>query len=112
MSRLDPILSGVSGQYFVAAELSRHGYVSTVTLRNTRGIDVLAANTLGTKIVSIQVKTNQGSSREWMLSEKSDTTSADDLFYVFVNLNGKGMPTFHVVESATVAAFTAEGHKQ
>jgi len=29
--------SGVSGEYFVAAELSRVGYIASITLRKTRG---------------------------------------------------------------------------
>ena len=35
---LDRILVGVSGEYFVAAELSRRGFVASITLRNTRGL--------------------------------------------------------------------------
>ena len=34
-------LAGVAGEYFVAAELSRHGFIAFVTLRN-KGIDILA----------------------------------------------------------------------
>jgi len=34
--KLSTIQTGVSGEYFVAAELSRHGYVASLTLRNTR----------------------------------------------------------------------------
>jgi hypothetical protein len=41
---LSSILCGVAGEYFVAAELSRRGYVASVTLRNTCGIDILASN--------------------------------------------------------------------
>ncbi len=59
--RLVPTLVCVAGQYFVAAELSRRGIVATVTLRNTRGIDLLAANASGSRAVNIQVKTNQDS---------------------------------------------------
>ena len=42
-SRLSTGLSDVAGEYFVAAELSRRGYVASLTLRNTRGIDILAS---------------------------------------------------------------------
>lgn len=44
LSELPAILVGVSGEYFVAVELCRSGYVASITLRNTRGIDTLAAN--------------------------------------------------------------------
>ena len=41
---ISKILSGVAGEYFVAAEMSRRGYIASLTLKNTRGIDVLAAS--------------------------------------------------------------------
>jgi hypothetical protein len=62
--KLASTLCGVSGKYFVAAELSRRGYVASLTLRNTRGIDVLASNVDATKSVGILVKTNQANRRE------------------------------------------------
>lgn len=58
-SRLSTGLSGVAGEYLVAAELSRRGYIASITLRNTRGIDILASNADATRSVGIQVKTNQ-----------------------------------------------------
>ena len=42
--KLSAGLTGVSGEYFVAGELSRRGYVASITLRNTRGIDILVSN--------------------------------------------------------------------
>jgi len=33
-------LTGVAGEYFVAAELSRRGFIASITMRNTRGIDI------------------------------------------------------------------------
>ena len=40
------ILSGIAGEYFVAGELSRKGYIASITLRNTAGIDIIASNKL------------------------------------------------------------------
>ena len=36
--KVSSILTGVAGEYFAAAELSRRGYVASITLRNTKGI--------------------------------------------------------------------------
>jgi hypothetical protein len=47
MKTLTGILAGVSGEYFVAKKLSRRGYVASLTLRNTRGIDILASKARG-----------------------------------------------------------------
>jgi len=110
-ARLSTILSGVAGEYFVAAELSRRGYIASITLRNTRGVDILATNAGATRAVTIQVKTNQRSEKSWILSQKVETAFADNLFFVFVNLNGPtGVPTYHIVPSATVATYCRENH--
>lgn len=113
MGRLSKILSGVSGEYFVAAELSRRGYIASITLRNSRGIDLLCAAEGGDRAVRIQVKTNQSSRPEWMLSRKAESHADDDLFYVFVCLHGlEGSPTYHIVESAVVADYCRTSHAE
>ncbi len=109
--KLASTLCGVSGEYFVAAELSRRGYVASLTLRNTRGIDVLASNVDATQTVGIQVKTNQANRREWMLNRKAEADQAENLFYVFVRLNGTGQPAFHIVPRAIVAQFVRTDHR-
>ena len=102
--RLTTGLSGVAGEYFVAGELSRRGYIASITLRNTRGIDILAANSDATKSVGIQVKTNQGSAKQWILNQKVEQGMATNLFFVFVNLNnGQTAPSYHIVLSQFVA---------
>jgi hypothetical protein len=40
-TKLSKTLVGIAGEYFVAGELSRRGLIAAVTLRNTRGIDIL-----------------------------------------------------------------------
>jgi hypothetical protein len=114
--QLSPALCGVAGEYFVAAELTRRGYVASITLRNTRGIDILASNADATRAVGIQVKTKQGPGAEWLLSAKAEEAPgspvSDHLFYVFVNLNGIAAPTYHVVPREAVAAYARETHRQ
>ena len=110
---LPSILVGVSGEYFVAAELSRRGYIASITLRNTRGIDILAANADASRSVGIQVKTNRGKEKNWMLNEKAENAVSNTLFYVFVNLNGPDeRPAYHVVPSKVVADYVHESHRR
>jgi len=113
-SRLTTVLSGVAGEYFVAAELSRRGYVASITLRNTRGIDILASNEDATRVVGIQVKTRQSEGREWVLNKKAedlpDEDSTRNLFYIFVALNQFGPPSYYVVPQAVVAEFVRTSH--
>jgi hypothetical protein len=113
-SLLSTGLSGVAGEYFVAAELSRRGYIATVTLRNARGVDILAVRDDGSgrAPVQIQVKTNQGHAKSWVLSKKAEDLQADTLFYAFVSLNGlDGAPEYHIVRSADVARFCRDSHR-
>ena len=115
-SRLSTGLSGVAGEYLVAAELSRRGYVASITLRSTRGIDILVSNADATRSVGIQVKTNQHSSRSWVLTDKIERPVrgelAENLYFVFVCLNGLGAPSFHIASRKEVARFCREGHER
>lgn len=104
-------LSGVAGEYFVAAQLSRLGYVASINLKNTRGVDLLVMNEAAMDTIMVQVKTQQGSKREWMLTQKADTMKNEKLFYVFVNLNGiHGQPEYFIVPSKVVADYGLHDH--
>jgi hypothetical protein len=111
-SKISKGLSGVAGEYFVAGELSRRGYIASITLRNTRGVDVLVAGRDAARSAGIQVKTNQGSAKGWLLNKKAEAMEEKGLFYVFVNLNGSGAPTYHVVPSAVVAEYVRRTHSE
>ena len=69
---IPPLLAGVAGEYFVAAELSRRGYIASISLRNTRGIDILATNAAASRTVTIQCKTNQRGKKAWVLPHRSE----------------------------------------
>ncbi|MDD5312830.1 MAG: aspartate ammonia-lyase [Dehalococcoidia bacterium] len=100
----EKILTGVSGEYFVAAELSKRGYVASITLRNTRGIDILVSNSEASLTVGIQVKTNTGNRKSWILNKKAENYSEKNLFYVFVNLKSTNeRPDYYIVPSEDVA---------
>lgn len=112
-TKIPPVLTGVAGEYFVAAELSRRGYIASISLRNTRGIDILATNQDGSRSITIQCKTNQTTARKWLLNEKSEEFVSKDHFYVFVAL-GKptDRPRFHIVPSRVVAERIRKGHRK
>ena len=112
MKKLSNILSCVSGEHFVAAELSRRGYIASLTSKNTKGIDILASNSDASKAIGIQVKTNQGTKGSWMLSEKNEEFVSDNLFYVFVNLNGINFPEYHIVPGHIVTKQITSDHQE
>ena len=116
--KLDSVLCGVAGEYFVAAELTRRGYIASITLRNTRGVDILASSKDATRSVAIQVKTNQLGVPEWILNEKAEDIPdgkdiAENLFFVFVNLPPDGAaPTYHVISRGQLAQYVRERHQR
>lgn len=113
MSKISSILAGVSGEYFVAAELSRRGYICSVTLKNTKGIDILVCNEDASKNLGIQVKTNQINKSEWVLNEKCEKLNDKNIFYVFVNLKSIDfLPEYYIVPSTVVAKYTSTNHKK
>jgi hypothetical protein len=102
--KIPPILSGVAGEYFVAAELSRRGYIASISLRNTRGIDILVTNQESLRSITIQCKTRQYAGKSWMMKANSGDIVSDTHFYVFVALGeNTDRPIYHIVPSCDVA---------
>lgn len=90
--KTEKILSGIAGEYFVAGELSRIGFVAGLTLRNNAGIDILATTNDGHKSANIQVKTRRiDKAIGWDLGDKPLETKKEwnKVFYVFVAISSK-----------------------
>jgi hypothetical protein len=87
MAEIQSSSTGLSGEYFLAAELLRRGYSVGITMGNAKAIDILAEKNNKQFIIqvkSIYKKKNVG----WpMMKDKVHTNH----FYVFVNLNGDKM---------------------
>lgn len=110
--KLDSTLIGVAGEYATAAELTLRNYIAAISLRNSRGTDIIATSIDGLRSFSIQVKTTNEGKPHWMLNEKSERLTAGSHFYVFVKLNGSNnRPDFYIVPSAVVADRISTSHK-
>ncbi len=87
MAEIQSSSTGLSGEYFVAAELLRRGYSVGITMGNAKAIDILAekdGNQFIIQVKAIFKKKNVG----WpMMKDKVN----ESIFYVFVNLNGDKM---------------------
>lgn len=53
----DRIRTGIAGEFLVAGELSKRGWIAILTAKNTPHVDVLAARPAGDVHARIQVKT-------------------------------------------------------
>ena len=111
--KIPPLLAGVAGEYFVAAELSRRGHIASISLRNTRGIDILTTNQAASRSITIQCKTNQAARKIWILDKKSEGFVSGDHFYVFVAFSGvQECPSYHIVPSRDVSKQITTSHKR
>ena len=110
-SKLSKGITGIAGEYFVAGELSRRGYMASVTLRNNDSIDIHASNLEENKLFGIQVKTSQNRTRAWPLNKKAEQIKGDKLFYVFVSFKGiLERPDYFIVPSRIVAETLKKVH--
>jgi hypothetical protein len=91
-------LVGTAGEYYVCAELCRHGYLALLTPKNNPLFDVVATNVEGTVSVSIQVKTRSvRNTQGWKLSTQTNSTETPGVpFVVLVNLHDDRLPDFYV----------------
>jgi len=99
---------GVSGEFFVAAELSQRGIVATLTLKNTPYIDILATNLEKGTFANIQVKTMSVSNNAgWHLGPKDGEPSGiANHFYVLVDLQGPDkLPSYIILPKKEFSIF-------
>lgn len=79
-------ITGMTGVYLVAAQLSSKGLIVSTTSRSAMGADILVTDQSCSKSYSIQVKTNAKPSPCWLLNKKAKETISKSHIYVFVNL--------------------------
>lgn len=103
---------GNAGEYFVAAELERRGFICAVPMSNVRHFDILAINPDTLEQFAIQVKTTEKKSKDWTLSEKNESILGENFYYVFVTLNYLEQPEYHIVPSDIVARRIRASHKE
>lgn len=102
---------GIAGEFYTAAELTRRGYVASLTSKNTQTIDLLASSKDGKRSVCIQIKTcSNKKMNTWKMSKSSEQGASNHLYYVFVNLCDDDPPKFFVVPSTIVAKRIADDY--
>jgi hypothetical protein len=98
------IRTGIAGEFFVAAELSKRGWIATLTAKNTPDVDVLVSRPTGDTHARIQVKARTPAysyahrvGRELKLVGERD-------FLVLVDLGGEGeTPRYWVIPTLVAA---------
>lgn len=97
MSEIPRNNTGLSGEYFVAAELYRRGWSVGMTIGNAKSVDLYAEKNdvrIAVQVKSIYKKKNVG----WPIMTEH---IRKDCFYIFVNLNADVMnsPDYYICTS-------------
>lgn len=113
--KLDKTQTGLSGEYYVLAQLTSRGFVATLTLGNTKGVDILATNQEINKLFKVEVKTTTNKPKgaklftdkkayHWTMGKKHETIKDENLIYCFVVIEEiNKLPLFFLVPSKDVA---------
>lgn len=99
--RTDSQITGVAGEFFVAAELSKRGLLTAPTMSNAKDIDLLAFNPETGQHFAVQVKAKRSKNGTfWLAPAKVNRTC----IYVFVIVNEPDEPVRYFVVSGCVLA--------
>lgn len=92
------IRTGIAGEFLVAGELSKRGWIATLTAKNTPHVDVLAARPSGDVHARIQVKTRSPAYSYAHRVGKRFAMDGERDFVVLVDLGGEAeAPSYWVI---------------
>lgn len=130
MARIPKNSVSLAGEFATLSQLIVRGYVATMTLGNTKAIDILVFNPDSGQSYQVEVKTNfqdrnaPTNSRlfgryvsDWQMNAKHETIVDPNLFYCFVHINSpRNEPSsynyrFFVVPSSVVAKYVMEENR-
>ena len=91
-------ITGVTGEYFVCAELGYRNILAIPTPKNNPLFDLLAADLQAERIVAIQVKTmSKGNKQGWRLNKGIIIPKNNqNLFAILVNLKNDGGGDYYI----------------
>ena len=101
-------LVGTAGEHLAAGELSRLGFLVTLTRGNAPGIDILAYHPATRRTVALQIKTAHSKKQppgQWMMNAKdSNESNLRSQAFVLVRFGlHPSTPEFSIVRSVVVA---------
>lgn len=120
---MDKSQIGLAGEFYVLAQLHHNGFVATLTLGNTKGVDVLVTNPELNTLYKVEVKTTRnkpGRDRlfgdnyfyRWPMGKKHEDLIDPKLVYCFVHLSDPNeKPKYFVVPSKEVAEYVKWQHQ-
>jgi len=120
--KLDKTQTGLAGEYYVLAQLTARGFIATLTLGNTKGVDILVTNHEINKLFKVEVKTTSNAAKNaalftnkkayhWTMGMKHENIKDNNLIYCFVIIEDVNtLPLFFLVPSNDVAEYVKWQH--
>ncbi len=120
---MDKTQTGLAGEYYALAQLTQRGLIATLTLGNTKGVDILVTNQNLNKLYKVEVKTSStkpgkaklfgdGMFLSWTMSKKHEHATDPNLVYCFIKLREvTELPQFFIVPSKDVAEYVRWQHQ-
>ena len=106
--RISKTTTGNVGEHYVAAELERRNFTTSVVGNNCKDYDIIAINNETHKDVLIQVKASSNKNRWRVNKNKFDN---DNLFYVLVSLC-EAEPKYYILKSKEAVKLKEKHHKE
>ena len=105
---------GIAGEYYVCAELCRRNILALITPKNNPLFDIVAADPLGKRNISIQVKTMSLQNEQgWKLGQDiCSKRNNPDLFVVLVNMKSNGTNDYYIYEYDALSERVSEVYAQ
>lgn len=120
---MDKSQTGLAGEFYTLAQLTHRELVATLTLGNTKGVDILVTNEELNSLYKVEVKTTLNKPRKeklfgdeeffmWTMGKKHEDIQDKNLVYCFVYLESPNtLPRFFIVPSIEVAEYVKWQHE-
>ena len=106
--RISKTTTGNVGEHYVAAELERRNFTTSVVGNNCKDYDIIAINNETHEDVLIQVKAS-GNRNRWRVNQNN--YNEDKLFYVLVSLKDDE-PKYYILKSKEAVRLKEKHHKE
>lgn len=113
---------GLAGEFYALHRLFLEGYEATLTLGNTKGVDILVYNPKNEKQFKVEVKTSTtvvneklfGLNMKWFMNKKHEELSDENLIYcfVFIDLKEKGKTRIFFYRPEDIRLYIYTQHKK
>lgn len=130
MERIPRNSVALAGEFAALSQLMLRGYDASMTLGNTKSIDILVFDPKTRARYEVEVKTNLEARKspsnsklfgrfitDWQMDEKHESIETPTLFYCFVHINSptkgpsKNQFRFFIVPSKIVAKYIRDEHR-